>query len=56
MIVVVPDYISDEIDRKLDAAIEQHPGAEKDRAVLRSQLIAYVDEYGRVPDFELERK
>ncbi len=52
-IVIVPDYISDEIDAKLDAAFINHPDAEKDRALLRSQLIAYVDEFGIVPDFDL---
>ena len=53
MLVVVPVYIWDEIDRKLDAAFVEHPDAEKDRDVLRSQLIAYVDEHGRIPDFQL---
>jgi len=55
MFVIIPDYISDEIDRKLDAAIAQHPDAEKDRAYLRSQLVAYLDEHGIIPDFSLQK-
>lgn len=50
---VIPNYISDEIDRKLEAVIVKHPGAEKDRAELRSQLVAYFDEHGVVPEFDL---
>ena len=55
-IVVVPNYILDEISKKLDAAIVEHPDAEKDRAALHSQLIAFVDEHGYVPDFTLSHK
>ncbi len=55
-IVVVPNYIYDEINERLDVEIAKHPDAEKDRDELRSQLIAYVDEHGHVPDFSLSRK
>ena len=53
MFVILPDYIADEIDKKLNAAITACPDAEKDRAYLRSELIRYVDEHGTVPDFTL---
>ena len=53
MFVVVPDYIFDEINAKLDAAIKNHPDAEADRDTLRSQLIDFVDIHGYVPDFDL---
>lgn len=56
MFVIVPDYIYDEITAKLDAAIAEHPDAEKDRDVLRSQLVAFVDEHGYVPEFTLAAK
>lgn len=55
MFVVLPNYIAGRIDQKLDAAIALHPDAEKDRSVLRLRLIAYFDEHGIVPDFELEK-
>lgn len=56
MFYVVPNYIADEINRKLDAEIAKHPGAAKDREVLYSQLLGYVNEHGTVPDFSLEPK
>jgi len=51
--VIVPNYIAAEINAKLDAEIEKHPGAAKDRDELYSQLLAYVNEHGVVPDFSL---
>jgi len=56
MFYVVPNYIGDEIDRRLDAEIEKHPPAAKDREVLRGQLLDYVAEHGVVPDFSLTPK
>lgn len=56
MFYIVPNYIGDEIDRKLDAEIASHPDAAKDRAVLRGQLIDYFAKHGTIPDFSLERK
>lgn len=56
MFLVVPDYIFDAINAKLDAAIEKHPDAEADRDTLCSQLIDFVDEHGYVPDFDLARR
>lgn len=56
MLMAVPTYLLDEIDRRLDAEIAKHPDAEKDRAVLRSQVLAYLNEHGVIPDFSLERK
>jgi hypothetical protein len=53
MFVIVPDYIADQINAKLDAAFELCPDAAKDREHLYGQLIAYFDEHGRVPDFSL---
>ena len=55
-LVIIPDYIYDEITKKLDAAILEHPEAEKDRAELRAQLVSYLDEYGIIPDFSLVKK
>ena len=53
MLVVVPNYIWDAIEAKLDMAIALHPEAENDREYLRSQLITYVDKYGTIPEFTL---
>lgn len=54
--VIVPNYLRDEINARLDAEIVKHPNAAKDRGALYSQLLAYVDEHGVIPDFSLERK
>jgi len=55
MLIILPDYISDEIDRKLTVALAEVPDAEKDRAALRAQLIAHFAETGLVPDFSLAK-
>ena len=52
-LVIVPNYIADAINAKLDTAIANVPDAAKDREHLYSQLIAYFDEHGTVPDFTL---
>jgi hypothetical protein len=53
MLVIVPDSLRHAIDAKLDAAIAACPGAEKDRDALYSQLLAYFNEHGVVPDFTI---
>ncbi len=53
MLVIVPNSLSDAINKKLDAAIAKCPDAEKDRDTLYQQLLTYFDEHGVVPDFTL---
>jgi hypothetical protein len=55
MFYVVPNYIHEEIERKLDAAITACPDAAKDREALRAQLLDHLNEYGVVPDFSLKK-
>lgn len=55
MFLIVPNYLADELNEKLDAEIAKHPAAEKDRETLFSQLLAYVNEHGVIPDFSLAR-
>lgn len=54
MLVIVPNYLANALNAKLDAEIEKHPGAAKDRDELYSQLLSYVNEHGVIPDFSLE--
>jgi hypothetical protein len=56
MFVIVPNYIADAINAKLDAALAECPDAAKDRDALYEQLLGYVNEHGVVPDFSLKRK
>ena len=51
--VIVPNVLSDAINKKLDAAFEKVPEAAKDRDVLYHKLLEYFDEYGVVPDFDV---
>lgn len=54
--VIVPNYVSDAINAKLDAAFTKVPDAAKDRDELYQQLLGYFDEHGTVPDFELQKR
>ena len=53
---IVPNYVSDAINGKLDEKIAECPGAESDRAVLYEKLLDYFDEFGEIPDFTITKK
>jgi len=53
--VIVPNELRDAINAKLDAAITACPDAANDRDALYNQLLAYFDEHGEVPDFDLAK-
>lgn len=53
---VVPNYISDAINKRLDEEIAKNPGAAADRELFYEQLIGVVAETGQVPDFSLCKK
>ena len=55
-IAIVPNVLSDAINRKLDEAFKACPDAEKERESLFGKLLAYFDEYGELPDFTLTKK
>ena len=54
--IIEPNALKDAIHAKLDAAFKKVPDAEKDRDILYHQLLDYFDEYGILPDFELQNK
>jgi hypothetical protein len=54
-LVVVPNHLSAEIYRRLDAEIEKHPDAAPDREHLFQQLLDAFDRFGVIPDFSLSR-
>lgn len=54
-IVAIPTYVLDEINAKLDKAIADCPDAEKERDILRRQLVGFVNEHGYVPEFSLAK-
>jgi hypothetical protein len=54
MFLIVPDYIDEAINTKLDEAIHACPGAARDREILYSQLVNYFNEHGEIPDFSIK--
>jgi len=56
VMVIVPNYLADEINARLDAQIALHPDAEADRDIFYSQLLSFFDEHGTIPDFSLAKK
>ncbi len=66
MMVIVPNSLQDEINKKLDAALESigaptHESTlieniEHDREFMYHQLLSYYDEHGFVPDFILRER
>ena len=53
-IFIIPNSLSNAIDKRLNEAFEDLPDAEKDREHLRGQLIDAFDKYGYIPDFEIK--
>ena len=53
-IVIVPNRVRDEINRRLDAALAGRPCDAETREQLYSALLAYFDQHGQVPEFTLE--
>ena len=56
MFRIVPNYIADAINAKLDAAFAECPEAAKDREVLYGHLLDYFDEHGVIPEFSVKKK
>lgn len=51
---IVPDALYNAIQKRLDAAFEKCPEAEKDREALYHQLLEAFNQYGSIPEFTLE--
>ena len=56
MIAIIPNYVRDAINAKLDDAYVTAPGAEIDRQLHYNSLLVYFDEHGEIPDFTLQHK
>lgn len=53
MLYAIPAYLHDELSKRLDARIAEHPGAATDRDFLFGQLVDHVAKTGTIPDFSL---
>lgn len=54
-VLIVPNELSDAINKKLDEAIGALPMPADDRDHLYRQVLAYFDEYGAIPEFTIGR-
>jgi hypothetical protein len=55
MIVIVPNYVSDAINKKLDELLETCPDAINSRSHLYEQLLEYYNNNGELPDCSLAK-
>ncbi len=53
-LVIVPNELDAAITSALDREIAKWPDAEKERDMIRSQLIAFFSRHGYLPEFTLE--
>lgn len=55
-LVVVPNYVRDAINSKLDAAYIETPSAAGDREHHFAVLLDYFNEHGKLPTFSLKMR
>lgn len=53
-LVIVPESLDAAIKTALDREIAKWPDAEKDRELIRGQLISFFSVHGYLPEFTLE--
>ena len=56
MMLIVPNWLSASINRALDVALAECPEAAPDRELFYEKLLAYFNEYGKIPDFALAKR
>lgn len=54
--VIVPNSLSEELYKRIDAQLALHPDLAGERETIFSQLLEHFDRTGQVPDFKIERK
>ena len=52
--VIVPNEISDAIYAKLDPQLEKYPHLKVNREEIYHRILAYYDEHGKIPDFDIK--
>lgn len=52
--VIVPEWLHNRINWKLDQVLRENPEASKDRDIFYKQLLAFYDDYGFVPEFTIQ--
>lgn len=55
MFVIVPNHISEEINRLLDNAFLEYPEATKEREAFYHQILEFYDNNGCLPEFTIQK-
>lgn len=55
-IVIVPNSLRDEIYARIDKVLDGRLISDSDREIIYSLILAYFDEHGVIPDFNLEKR
>ena len=53
MFVIVPNYVSEAIYKKVDVQLEKNPHLKEQRENIYNDILKYFNEHGKIPDFEL---
>lgn len=56
MLVIVPNSLSDAINAVIDQKLKGRPCDANSREIIYGQVLAYFDEHGHIPEFELTDK
>jgi hypothetical protein len=55
-IAIVPAYLIEEADRRIDKALAGRPCDDEEREDIRRALLSHFNEHGTFPDFQLKAK
>lgn len=55
MIVIVPNHLSEELYRRIDAELVKHPDLIGEREEIFGRLLEHFNLNGVIPDFKIER-
>jgi hypothetical protein len=55
-IVVVPNQVRDAINKAIDEKLDGRPISAEEREDVYNALLAYFDDHGCIPDFDLRAK
>ena len=55
-LVIVPNYVADLINKRIDDVIAEVPDAARDRDYFYQVLLDHFDKHGEVPEFTLEKR
>ena len=56
MFIILPDGVKDEINRRVDAFLEDHPDREIDRDELYDEMIQFFGHRGQIPEITLREQ